>query len=1327
MPRAIRLRGKIAVWTIVATVTAVAIAALGRAEVVDETTAEAAGRLFGKENLIAWCVVPFDSKKRGPEERAEMLARLGFRRFAYDWRAEHLPSFEAEIVALKRRGIALEAVWVAPGELNRESKFLLNTLKRQRLKTRLWVSLDLGGDRIVSKEESRRRVELAADKLKPLADAADAIGCAAALYNHEGWFGEPENQLAILDELKRRGTENVGIVYNLHHGHDHLDRLAEVLRMLRPRLVAINLNGMEPLGANRGRKILPIGRGERDLEVLKTIADSGYRGPIGVLGHTDDDAEERLRDNLDGLEWLKARLEGRSPGPRPKPRTPIPARDSTADDSARVAELVAAAKTKGDPERGADLFFSTKTACSSCHKIGREGGEIGPDLSKLSTRLKPAEIVESILWPRRRVADGYSAIAVATEDGKVVQGYRISENADALVLRDATGGTRLSIAKNLVEEVREIGSLMPEGLVDALDFNDRRDLARFLFDLGTGDDSAKRFASGHDHAPATFSFDRAPLQPEYWPHWRDPVNRDRIYDFYGKEADFFMAQAHLPSLLPQFPGLDGGAQGHWGNQNEATWADGRWNEAILGSVQAGVFRGAGVVVPKGVCVRLGAPGGLSVCFNPETLRYEALWRGGFVKFSPVRHGFMEGVLIDGTPLPTPKGEPPKEPFVYRGFYRHGDRVIFSYRLGGVEMLDSPWAEDGRFMRIVGPAAGHPLASLIRGGPPRRPQTIETRGTLGKTRPYAFDSVEPPFDNPWKVPLFFGGHDFRPDGTAFLCTMQGDVWRVEGLDDSLERVRWRRVAEGLHQALGLVVVDGDPHVLGRDQITRLRDLDDDGEFDFYECVNNAQITSVAGHDFICGLERDARGDFYAVSGRQGLLRIGGDGRKAEVVATGFRNADGLAILPEGTFSVPCSEGEWTPASMICEVKPGGYYGYGGPKNGRPPDLPLVYLPRGIDNSSGGQTVVTSDRWGPLQGRLLHFSHGAGALFLVLRENVDGQPQGAVAPIPGEFLSGAHRGRFNPKDGQLYVSGMGGWGTYTVADGSFQRVRYTGDPVRLPIEFHVHQNGLRLSFALRLDRTRAENRANYLVQAWNYRYGPNYGSPEFSPGHPGVPGHDVWPIRSVHLLKDGKTVFLEIPKIQPVNQIHLRFKLDDGIGRDLFATAHKLGDPFDDFPGYRPIDKVVAAHPILSDLALAKTSRPNPWRATIPNARKILMRAGKNLTFAVRSFRAVPGEPLRLIFDNPDVVPHNWVLVQPGSLEKVGKAGDRLIADPEAVARHYVPALDEVLVHTDIVPPGGQFVISFRAPEEPGRYPYLCTFPGHWMVMNGVLIVEKPPSR
>ena len=223
------------------------------------------------------------------------------------------------------------------------------------------------------------------------------------------------------------------------------------------------------------------------------------------------------------------------------------------------------------------------------------------------------------------------------------------------------------------------------------------------------------------------------------------------------------------------------SNGHWGNQNEETWADGRWNQTDLGTVLSGVFRGAGATVPKGVCVRLGDKGELSACFNPETLCYEAVWSGGFVKFSATRHGIMDGLIMDGTPLPRPAGAKPDKPFVYHGFYRHGKRVVFAYRIGDVELLDAPWVENGQFTRVVAPAATHPLATSTQGGPAQWPQVFSTQGSLGRAGswPYVVDTIELPVQNPWNALLFFGDHDFYRDGTALLCTIQGDVWRVAG--------------------------------------------------------------------------------------------------------------------------------------------------------------------------------------------------------------------------------------------------------------------------------------------------------------------------------------------------------------------------------------------------------------------------------------------------------------------------------------------------------------------------------------------------------------------
>jgi hypothetical protein len=275
--------------------------------------------LWARSNLVAWCIVPFDARKRGPEERAAMLDRLGFTLFAYDYRAEHVPTFDAEMDALQRHHIRLLAWWF-PTSLDDEARRILDVLRRHGLSgVQLWVTG--GGEPAKTAAEQKARVEAEAARVRPIAEAAAAIHCPVALYNHGGWFGEPENQIAIIGQLRAAGVTNVGIVYNFHHGHAHLDRFPELLEEMKPYLMALNLNGMTRRGDQTGNLILPLGQGDLDLRLLRVIRDSDWRGPIGLLNHTDEDAEARLLDNLEGLDWLVRQLDGTPPGPKPTPRS----------------------------------------------------------------------------------------------------------------------------------------------------------------------------------------------------------------------------------------------------------------------------------------------------------------------------------------------------------------------------------------------------------------------------------------------------------------------------------------------------------------------------------------------------------------------------------------------------------------------------------------------------------------------------------------------------------------------------------------------------------------------------------------------------------------------------------------------------------------------------------------------------------------------------------------------------------------------------------------------------------------------------------------------
>ncbi len=256
--------------------------------------------VFKKSNLAAWCIVPFDAKQRSPEARAEMVAKMGIQKIAYDWRQEHVAEFEREILAYQKYGIEFFAFWGMHDDAFR-------LFEKYKLHPQFWVMLSAQGD---SQDE---KIKTSAEALLPIVKKVKSIGCKVGIYNHGGWGGEPENMIAVCEYLKtNHSSDNVGIVYNLHHGHGHLGRLSKVIESMKPHLLCLNLNGMDTDGEAKGRKILPLGIGTEDAKVLQILSSSGYNGPIGILNHTDEDAEGRLLDNLDGLRWLLSKENGAS-------------------------------------------------------------------------------------------------------------------------------------------------------------------------------------------------------------------------------------------------------------------------------------------------------------------------------------------------------------------------------------------------------------------------------------------------------------------------------------------------------------------------------------------------------------------------------------------------------------------------------------------------------------------------------------------------------------------------------------------------------------------------------------------------------------------------------------------------------------------------------------------------------------------------------------------------------------------------------------------------------------------------------------------------------
>ncbi len=472
-----------------------------------------------------------------------------------------------------------------------------------------------------------------------------------------------------------------------------------------------------------------------------------------------------------------------------------------------------------------------------------------------------------------------------------------------------------------------------------------------------------------------------------------------------------------------------------------------------------------------------------------------------------------------------------------------------------------------------------LAPLTHGGRPLWPDRLPTQvKLLGATDgPFVVDDLTLPSDNPWRSWLRYTAFDFFADGDrAAICSWQGDVWLVQGLRDPAGHLQWQRIASGLFQPLGLKIVAEQIYVLGRDQITRLHDLNGDNETDYYENFNNdAQVTEHF-HEFAMDLQTDAQGEFYymkaarhalpAVVPQHGtLIHVARDGQSTEILAGGFRAPDGLLVNGDGTYFTSDQEGHWTPMNRINLIRPGGFYGNMMAANPteraeQAADLPVCWIHREIDRSPTAQIWVREPTWGPLQNALLSLSYGTGKTYRILMQDAAGTLQGGIVQLPvPELPTGIQRGRFHPDDHGLYVCGMFGWSSDKTLSGGFYRIRYTGQPIRTPEAIEAYREGILLRFSEPLDGATAADWRNYACSRWNYQRTANYGSNDYRVSD-GKPGRDLVPAAGVSVSDDQQTVFLHVPDMRTCMQMRVRYQLSSAEGNSVSGlvdhTIHAL---------------------------------------------------------------------------------------------------------------------------------------------------------------------------
>jgi hypothetical protein len=504
-----------------------------------------------------------------------------------------------------------------------------------------------------------------------------------------------------------------------------------------------------------------------------------------------------------------------------------------------------------------------------------------------------------------------------------------------------------------------------------------------------------------------------------------------------------------------------------------------------------------------------------------------------------------------------------------------------------------------------------LAAFCQGGPAQWPETISAKGEVAEdsTSAYVVDRVGLPDKNPYTGPLRVGAFDFFADGTtAAVCTWDGDVWIVENVDETLQNLKWKLFARGIHEPLGLKIVDEKIYTVSDDQITRFHDLNNDGEADYYENFNNDWQLTSGFHAFAFDLVTDKEGNFYFALGmpvrgggrgfeRVGehhgtILKVSKDGTKLSKYASGFRAPNGIGISPDGQITSGDNEGTYVPRSPLNWIEEGGFYGVVDSYDKRAElkstafnkelrlgreehreaseePKPLAWFSKKVDNSGGGQVWVTSERWGPLKGALLHGSYGMSTLYLILKEEIEGQMQGGAVKIPVQLNSSNMRMRFNERDGQLYVMGLKGWQTNAGLRSSLDRVRYTGKPIDLPTGLEIKTDGIVLRFSKTLDPASANLAENYSLKASDIYWCKEYGSQEFHINQRDKPlgqkqkGWTSLQVTGAKLLDDGKSVKITIDGLVPAHMLELNHNIQSKDGRPLKAaihhTIHKLKQP------------------------------------------------------------------------------------------------------------------------------------------------------------------------
>ena len=435
-------------------------------------------------------------------------------------------------------------------------------------------------------------------------------------------------------------------------------------------------------------------------------------------------------------------------------------------------------------------------------------------------------------------------------------------------------------------------------------------------------------------------------------------------------------------------------------------------------------------------------------------------------------------------------------------------------------------------------------------PPRWKGAVETKvSAASRSGPgWVLDRIGLPAGNPW-------GRRMRPADLVFLSperaavvTFEGDVWR---LDLSGDRCRWTRIAAGLCEPLSIEQAGGVVQVFTRHGIVRLRDLNGDGETDFYENHSSLVLQTASTRGYPLDMEVDAEGNTWCSVGgiatdaisinnqapanphSGAILKIPADGRSIATVASHAREPFFARDPRSGRIAMSDQQGHWVPSSGSFPVTEGAGFGYGGKEAGGLTP-PAVWIPHEQDTSSASPLWVRGSAFKAWEGGLLNLSYGTGRLFLV--RHGDGWParQGAVIPLGIETGLPLLHARVHPADGSIWLAGFRIYDSAAPELEGIGRLRPAEGPLASPVEARVVKEGVVLGFDHPLDPASVKPDA---VQAkeWQYRRSGGYGSPRLK--RDGSQGSDPVATGGTFLSKDGRSVFIHVPGLKATMQLEI----------------------------------------------------------------------------------------------------------------------------------------------------------------------------------------------